>query len=49
MTATNMCYNFVGFGCSPPSQEGVKEELWINLLVNVDTLYHLKQSLYHTV
>ena len=18
MTATNMCYNFVGFGCSPP-------------------------------
>ena len=22
MTATNMCYNFVGFGCSPPIKPG---------------------------
>ena len=28
MTATNICYNFVGFRCSPPRfcQEGVEGE-----------------------
>ena len=25
MTATNICYNFVGFRCSPPG--GIKDEI----------------------
>ena len=27
MTATNMCYNFVGFGCSPPLVEKLSHVL----------------------
>ena len=26
MTATNMCYNFVGFGCSPPYMDAASPE-----------------------